>query len=315
MFMNIGLILIGLVALFAGGDILVRGAVTLARRLSISDALIGLTVVGFGTSMPELLVSLKAGLANQPAIAVGNAVGSNTANILLIGGITLLIAPFIPQSRALKRDVLVALAIAVLLFAVAMTGAISRLIATGLLLFLVAYLIYAYRDDSNDAATLKDGGAQPAISGKALGIAVVFVLAGFALLFAGADWLVDGAVAIARDLGVPEAVIGLTIVAVGTSLPELAASIAAAFRSRPDVAIGNIIGSNIFNIAAILGITSLIIPLTIEPAIAQVDIPLMAVVTMIFAAFLFLRKSLGWMTGTALLTVYATYTWYLYMVA
>lgn len=302
MITDIGLVGLGLALLFAGGDGLVRGAVSLAARLRVPPLLIGLTIVGFGTSMPELLVSLRAAMAGLPDIAVGNVVGSNTANILLILGLTMLIATMQTRIDGLGRDLAAMLVSAFALAIVAWTGALSLSIGFAFLAALVAYLVYsavAGRRATADEVDLTS--LSPAW------VALLLVAGGLAGLVFGADFLVDGATRIARTIGLSDAVIGLTVVAVGTSLPELATSVVAAFRRQPEIAIGNVVGSNIFNILGILGVTAILAPIPISQTMARFDIPVMLVVSLGLAGLLIAVPRVPRITGLALL---AAYFWY-----
>ncbi|MFN4170853.1 MAG: calcium/sodium antiporter [Pseudorhodobacter sp.] len=302
--MDYMLLLAGLVGLFLGGEALVRGSVGIARRMAIPPLLIGLTVVGFGTSTPELLVSVDAALRGVPDIALGNVVGSNIANILLIVGISALVWPIRVLGATLRRDTGVMVAAAVLLvpvFAMAQMGRIAGLV---LVAGLVAYLVWAYRQPGGDVA---DESGLPAPA--SLPVSVLWALGGLVALMLGARFLVDGAVSIARGYGISEAFIGLTIVAIGTSLPELATSLIAAFRRQSEIAIGNIIGSNIFNILGILGATALIAPIPVAARFLTFDLPVMIVVSLVLAALLLTRPVIGRGVGGAMLVAYLGYVW------
>ncbi|MCB1449555.1 MAG: calcium/sodium antiporter [Nitratireductor sp.] len=309
MMYDLALVVTGLLALLLGGEMLLRGAVDMATRLKLSQLVIGLTVVGFGTSMPELLVSVKAALSGQQGIAIGNVVGSNIANILLIGGIAALVHPPSAWDKSIKRDAIAMVAASFLLLALAMTGSISGLTAAVMLTGLCIYLAMAYHYGRIEP---EEGDTPPATVIRNSWIPVGLLLIGFAALFLGADWLVNGASGLARDFGVSEAVIGLTIVAVGTSLPELATSILAALRRNTDVALGNIVGSNIFNILGILGVTGIIAPLGIDDAFLMRHIPIMLGVTVLFGIVLVCARTLPRLAGLSMLTVYAAYSWSLY---
>jgi len=235
------LILGGFVLLLGGGEVLVRGAVGMAARLGLSPTVIGLTVVGFGTSMPELLTSLSAAVAGSPGIAVGNVVGSNIANVLLILGAAALLAP-VTGDRSLTRDLVAMAGASLLLLAVVLTGALGRLSGLALIAGLAVYLWLVFRSAPDDGAD----DLPPAPS--ALPLAISLFAGGLLVTVIGARLLVSGAVDIAGALGVPEVVIGLTIVAVGTSLPELVTSLIAARKGESGLALGNVIGSNIFNL-------------------------------------------------------------------
>ena len=294
----------GLVGLFFGGEALVRGSVGIARRMAIPPLLIGLTVVGFGTSTPELLVSVDAARRGVPDIALGNIVGSNIANILLIIGLSALVWPIKVSGATLRRDtsVMMVAAIALLpMFAMAQMGRDSGL---ALVAGLVGYLIWAYR---HPGEAIPQDAEIPAPTSTL--VSVLWVIGGLAALMAGARFLVDGAVNIARGYGISEAFIGLTIVAVGTSLPELATSLIAAFRRQSEIAIGNIVGSNIFNVLGILGVTALIAPIPVAPRFLTFDLPVMIAVSLVLTALLLTRLVIGRRVGVAMLAGYVVYVW------
>ena len=270
----------GLAALTFGGDFLVRGASDIAARFGVSPLLIGLTLVGFGTSTPELVTSLQAAFNNSPGIAVGNVVGSNIANILLILGITALIRPFPVGAAAFRRDGAMLVIASLMCLGVVLTGALSLTFGVVFVIVLLGYVLFSVVQERTaktaDAApeTVK---AKPSTAGFLKDSA--FVVAGLILVILGARWLVGGSITLAGILGVPDTVIGLTVVAVGTSLPELVTSMAAAWRGKGDLAFGNIIGSNIFNVLFILGATAIIKPIPVPPVIAAVDIWVMLAAT------------------------------------
>ena len=319
MLTDVGFIVVGLVLLIVGGDLLVRGAVRMAERLRLSPMLIGLTVVGMGTSTPELAASVQASLAGSPGIAVGNIVGSNIANILLILGVAILIAPFSVGARALWRDGGVGLiAGAALLLAGASVG-LSRLTGVLFLIAMVAYVYYAFRQE-------RSGGAHSAAYDRAAAMeeadialrpqtpprshpafAVLLLIAGLASIVGGGNILVTGAVGIAGLLGVSEAVIGLTIVAVGTSLPELVTSAMAAWRRQGDIALGNVLGSNIYNILFIGGLTGVIAPTTVPSSIMSFDLWLLIAVTVLVMGLAFTGARLSRREGATLVITYAAY--------
>ena len=300
--MSLFLIAVGLVLLVLGGDVLVRGAVGLATRLGVSPLMIGLTVVGFGTSMPELVTSLQATFAGAPGIALGNVIGSNTANILLILGLAALIRAFPVDRSAFRRDG-VAMALAALV-ALALTqfGGIGRLAGGALVGALAVYLVMAYRLERGPQAPETTEPAQGTLS-KSLFTA----LAGIALTIAGARLLVDGATDLARAWGVSEAVIGLTLVAIGTSLPELVTSVIAAVKGRSDIALGNVLGSNIYNILGILGITALARPIPVDPQIAGFDAWVMVAATLALLAMMRSGWRISRSEGALMLAAYAGY--------
>lgn len=299
--MNLILVAFGLIALLFGGDLLVRGAVGVARRFGVSPLVIGLTLVGFGTSAPELVTSLSAALAGSPAIALGNVVGSNIANILLILGVAALIRPVAAQMSALPREALWVGGSALLLAGLSLLGQIGTAAGAGLLALLGLYLWGAFRSSTPPDLDVDLSEPVDALPGS-----VLRLVGGLALTIGGAIALVDGATGIARAYGVPEAVIGLTLVAIGTSLPELATTVMAARRGQSDVALGNILGSGIFNILGILGTTALVVPLPIDTLITR-DIWIMVATTALLLGMLFWRAQISRATGAAFLLVYAGY--------
>ncbi|MFN4272244.1 MAG: calcium/sodium antiporter [Aliihoeflea sp.] len=297
-------VLLGLVGLFVGGEFLVRGSVAVARGFGISPLLIGLTVVGFGTSTPELLVSVDAALRGLPDIALGNVVGSNIANILLIVGVSALLWPITLNGNFPKRDLVTMLVAALLLLPLFTLGAVGRVAGMVLVGGLVIYLVLAFRGARGEQEVQPEyGAAMP------LWVAGGLVVVGLLALLVGARLLIDGAVAIARDFGLSEAFIGLTIVAVGTSLPELATSLVAALRRQSDIAIGNVVGSNIFNILGILGATAIIAPIPVAARFLAFDLPVMLVASLLLAGLLLFRWSLGRPVGLLMLVAYAAYVW------
>jgi cation:H+ antiporter len=331
--LDIGLLLGGLVLLVIGGELLVRGAVAVAERLGMSPLLIGLTLVGFGTSTPELVTSVQAALAQSPGIAVGNIVGSNIANILLILGLSALITPVVVQSNALRRDGALVVLTALLFVVISYTYLLDRItgvIFTGLL---VSYILYAYRQERTPATAsdghtsafekaeaydeLHDGPIRHQEQAKNLAerlgpfVPLLMALAGLAIVVVGGKLLVDGAIGLARSYGMSEAVIGLTIVAVGTSMPEFVTSVVAAIRKHGDVALGNIMGSSIYNILGIGGVTALISPTAVPTQIVSFDnlVMLAASLAMFLVAWSGYRIS-RW-EGAALLAGYISYVYVL----
>lgn len=293
----------GLAGLFFGGDWLVRGAIALSARLGLPAFLISLTVVGFGTSMPELLVSLRAAIANAPGIAIGNVVGSNIANILLIVGMAALIAPIRPATSKPGRDLVVMLVSATALVAMLQTGEIGLVFGAVMFFGLLAYLTVAYFQDRSNGNT----DAALSISPESYMKIGLLIIGGLSLLALGADLLVRGATIVATDFGVSNAVIGLTVVAVGTSLPELATSITAALKKQSDIAIGNVIGSNIFNILGILGITAMIREIPVADRFRDIDGWIMLATTALFFVLLWFGKTLGRVWGAGFLAAYGAY--------
>ncbi|WP_346795841.1 calcium/sodium antiporter [Halomonas sp. Bachu 37] len=304
-------LLAGIALLTLGGEALIRGAVAGARRMGVSPLLTGLVVVGFGTSAPELVVSIDAALRQQPDIAVGNIVGSNISNILLILGLSALICPMAVQPLALRRDGLVVVSASVLFIVLALAGSLGRLQAIVFLAGLIGYLVWAYISESRQPVPAAEMHASEAEEMTALptggGMIVLALVIGLGMLIGGSQLLLFGAIGIAQALGISEAVIGLTIVAVGTSLPEMAVSVIAALRRHADVAVGNILGSNIFNLLGILGISTLLQPLPIAERVAQFDQWVMLGAAGLLMLFLYTGMRLARGEGLLLLLGYAAY--------
>lgn len=309
------MILSGLALLFFGGEGLIKGAVSLARNFGLSKLLVSAVIVGFGTSMPEMTVSVGAALKGSSDIAIGNVVGSNIANILLIVGIAAILCPIFIAGPAVKRDTFVMLGASLALCGLAVAGMIG--FGAGLVMFasLLGYIFWSYRQDKKGGAETaqhieEDIEGEPHLSRMK---AAIYALGGLLLLMSGAYLLIEGAVSIARDFGISETVIGLTIVAVGTSLPELATSVVAALRRHSDVIIGNIVGSNIFNIIGILGVTAMISPISIGNQIATYDVWIMLGVATFLSIYLLRGLTIGRSAGIAMLLAYSGYTVWLYM--
>jgi cation:H+ antiporter len=275
--LNLAALFGGLALLVVGGEGLVQGSVALARRFSISPLVIGLTVVGFGTSSPELVVSVLAAIQGAPGLALGNVVGSNIANMLLILGIAAAMFPLTVHRNALRRDGLVMLAVTGAFFAIGMTGMVSMTHGAVMLAALALYMSVSVwwdrRPDTDEAAALHREEAEDIPVGPYRGWAVALaVLGGIAGLAAGAHFVVVGASAFANGMGISDEVIGLSIVAIGTSLPELAAAVAAARARHADVCVGNVIGSNIFNVLGIVGAAALAAPLPFSAGMIGFDL-------------------------------------------
>jgi cation:H+ antiporter len=294
------LFVLGLAGLFLGGEFLVRGASAIARRAGMSPLLIGLTIVGFGTSAPELLVSVQAALAGQPGIAIGNALGSSVANILLILGAAAVISPLLLPFGALWRNLGFMLLACAAIWVMLLDGTVSRLDGALLLAGLLAFLLTALRTSEPVTGT----GTAPLVP---VWQAAAMTLGGLVVLVIGARLLVDSATTIARTFGISEAVIGLTIVAVGTSLPELATSVIAALRRQTEIAVGNVVGSNIFNIFGILGVTALITPIPAEARFATLDMTWVAGTAIGLTLIAALAGGIPRLAGVALLAIYAAY--------
>jgi cation:H+ antiporter len=312
----------GLVLLLWGAEWLVRGASRLAAAGGISPLVIGLTVVSFGTSAPELAVSIQAGLAGQADVTVGNVVGSNIANVLLILGLSALVAPLVVAQQLVRLDVPLMIGVSFLLLFLARDGLLSRY--DGLLLFggvvlYTAFSIYQSRKENEEVQTeyQRAFGAGRERSYRAILINVGLLVVGLGLLVVGARWLVDGAVAFARLLGLSELLVGLTVVAAGTSLPELATSVVASLRGERDIAVGNVVGSNIFNILLVLGLSGFVAPggIPIASQAMQFDIPVMTAVAIACLPIFFTGYTIDRWEGALFLAYYVAYTAYLILSA
>ena len=300
----------GLVLLFFGGEALVRGAVSMARRLGVSPLVISLSVVALGTSAPEMVVALDAALDGHTDVAIGNVVGSNIANTLLILGVAGLIAPIVCDVSTIRRDGL-AVALASLVFvALAWVGELRAWSGAVLLLLLITYLGLSYwRDRRNAAAQRAHAEEVEEIGGRpmTLAVAALVSLTGLILLAFGAEFLVTGAVDIARHFGVSETVIGLTLVAFGTSLPELATCAIAAFHRHADVALGNILGSNMFNILGIMGVVTIVTPVPVPPQIMGFDVWFMLGASVLVLPLMLTGGRLNRLESTGLVALYLSY--------
>ena len=305
------LLVTGLVLLYFGAEWLIRGSASLAFRIGLSPLVIGLTIVGFGTSSPELLVSVRATLTNSPGMALGNVIGSNICNIALILGLSALIRPLKINSQLLKFDIPVMIGCSLLLMAVLYDKVVTRI--EGVLLFcgVLSYVGYNfYYAHRNRASSEPDSGGNDRKPVNVFSSLLLFS-AGLTMLIYGARLFVDGAVVLAEALSVSKAVIGLTIVAVGTSLPELATSVVASIKKEGDISTGNIVGSNIFNILCILGVTAIVHPLNSE-AISPVDVFVMAGLALLTYPLLKSDLTISRVEGLVFLAIYAGYTIYLF---
>jgi cation:H+ antiporter len=313
---------LGLVVLVVGAELLVRGASRLATGLGISPLVVGLTVVAFGTSAPELAVGVSSALAGQPDIALGNVVGSNIANILLVLGLAALVTPVVAGLRVVRREVPLMIAASGALWLIALGGQIDRL--EGALLFagIIAYTMFLVRSARRESAQVRsefaaEYQAPPGGAPRTIVLNLVLAVIGLVLLLLGADWIVSGATSMAAAMGIPEVVVGLTIVAVGTSLPEIATSVLAGVRGHRDIAVGNVVGSCLFNILMVLGATALVAPqpLAVSPSLLAVDLPLMFAAALACLPILYTKLQVDRLEGLLLLGFYVAYLAYLGLVA
>jgi cation:H+ antiporter len=318
--MTFAYLIAGLVLLVAGAEVLVRGAAKLAAQFGISPLVIGLTVVAFGTSAPETAVSVQAAFNGSGDIAIGNVLGSNIANVLLILGMTALVAPLVVSRQLIRLDVPIMIGASLVTFGLAWDGELSRIDGALLFTAVVVYtlfLVISSRRESKAAGAddefAKEFGLDEPAKPHAALINAGLVIAGLVLLVVGSNFLVEGAVALARALGLSELVIGLTVIAIGTSLPELATSIMAAFRGERDIAVGNIVGSNLFNLLCVLGLASLVSPqaISVSPNALAFDFPVMIAVAVACLPIFFAGYSINRWEGALFVAYYVAYTLYL----
>ena len=298
-----GAIIAGIWMLVLGGNWAINGAVAIAQRAKLSRMFIGATIIAFGTSVPELFTSVNANLQGFPGISLGNVVGSNIANILLVLGAAALVCTLAVKPGEVQRDLAIMLVATTILVAGMLYGIFTLWMGLAMFGLLVALVVWQYRNDQIDASEVED-------VDMGAGKAVLFVAGGIAALAVGSELLVQGAVTIGGVIGVPEAIIGMTAVAIGTSLPELTASIAAAIKRETNMMFGNIIGSNTFNILSIIGLTAILKPLPVDPAIADFDMWFLIAVTVGFAAMLMAGVRITKPIGIAFLAVFVAFTAY-----
>jgi cation:H+ antiporter len=314
--MTLLLLLAGLVLLTFGADVLVKGASSLAGSLGISPLVIGLTVVAFGTSAPEMSVSVSSAFKGSAEIAVGNVVGSNIFNVLFILGVSAMVASLMVQKQLVRFDIPIMIYGSLLVLLMSIDGQISRF--DGLLLFagIVAYTVFLIKEARREGVLVVEGGDDIAPP-QPLWKNIILIVVGLVMLVVGSQWLVDGAVEIAKYFGLSELVIGLTIVAAGTSLPELATSVMASLKGERDIAIGNIVGSNIFNIGAVLGLSGMIAPdgLPVAQSSLVVDIPVMILVAFACLPVFLANYTVTRSDGVAFLVCYVVYVLYVVLAA
>lgn len=312
----------GFAMLFIGGELLIRGASRVATALGLSPLVVGLTVVAFSTSAPELAVTLQSANAGQAEIALGNIIGSNIGNVLLILGVSALVAPLVVQQKLIQIDVPLMIAVSVGVWALAADGQVAAWEGAVLVAGIVAYTTFAIWHSRRTTPAIQAEyqaayGANPRAAQRQLALILASVVGGIGLLIWGASWLVDGAVRIARWLGLSELIIGLTIIAVGTSLPELVTSIIAALRNERDIAVGNVVGSNIFNLLSVLGLTALFAPsgVPVPTAALYFDFPVMVTVAAACLPVFFSGNAIARWEGVLFLGYYGAYLLYLVLAA
>ncbi|WP_372862133.1 calcium/sodium antiporter [Pseudoalteromonas sp.] len=308
---NLLFLLLGITLLTLGGEALIRSSLAIAKRFGLSPLLSGLIIVGFGTSMPEFVVSVEAALSGQADIAVGNVVGSNIGNILLILGLCALITPLTISALALKRDASVMLASSVIFCVLAFNHSIRFIDGLLLITLLFIYLIYTYQTEkkqqSAQALLHVDEANEVTVLPQSRLISSALLVTGLALLIIGSKVLLVGATGLAQSFGISEGLIGLTLVAVGTSLPELTVSVIAALRKHADVAVANILGSNIFNMLGILGISAILQPLPLSSRIINYDQWILLACSLLLLLFLYTGRRIARIEGALLLAAYASY--------
>ena len=313
MLLNIVMLIVGLFVLILGGDFLVRGASSIALRSHISPLVVGLTIVAFGTSAPELLISIKAALDGSPDMTMGNVVGSNICNLALVLGITALIGPISVQSDSIKIDWPVTMGSSLLLYFVVKEkeAVIDSFEGIVFLFLLIVYTVYIIRKSRKETKALRAAEETLDVPEASNNLAkdLIYIAGGCAGLYFGADWFVGGAKEMASFLGVSERVIGITVLALGTSLPELVTAIVASIKKETDLALGNLMGSNIFNILSILGITIIIQDIHVSEIIVQQDMTVMLGITLLILPLMLYKRRMSRFAGVVLLVTYVIYTY------
>ena len=311
---------LGLTVLVIGADVMVRGASRLAVSFGVSPLVVGLTVVAFGTSAPEMAVSVGSALNGNPDLAIGNVVGSNIANILLILGISALITPLLVDEQIIRQEIPIMIGASALLVVMALDGSIGRIEAAALFGLVVAYTVFLIVQSRRASKNVQDEFETEIPTSnwdRHWAVQVALIVVGLVMLVQGAGWLVDAAVAFARAFGVSDLVIGLTVVAVGTSMPEIATSIVAAIRGQRDIAVGNVVGSNVFNILAVLGVTGLVSSggLPVSDAARNFDLWVMLAVAFACLPIMISGREIARWEGGVFIAYYAIYTAWLVLQA
>jgi len=312
----------GLIILIIGADILVRGATHLAAAFGVSPLVIGLTIVAIGTASPEIAVSLKAAAVGQGDLTLGNVLGSNIFNILFILGITSMVAPIVIAEQLIRKDAPIMLGVSLVTFVLAQDGKLSSVDGLILTIGLIAYTIFAMKQSRKESMSVQAEYAQefaPKVpyTTRNIVIHILFIVVGLGLLVLGSNWLVESASQIAKSLGVSELVIGLTIVAIGTSLPEVATSVMAVLKKESDIAVGNAVGSNIFNLLGVLGIGAFFSPagITVSEQVLGFDFLVMIFVALVTLPIFYIDNRISRMEGGLLLVYYSLYIGYIILAA
>lgn len=314
MTVDILLLLLGFVALIGGGEFLVKGAVGIAAKARLSKLVIGMTVVSFGTSAPELIVSLHSASQGLPEIAIGNVLGSNIANIALVLGLTVIIFPMPVSRNSIRFDWPMMMLASVLFYLFALDLSIDRwegvVLFTLLILFIIFIIWNSRKDNSIELDDIDN--AEEVTNKINIWKHIVFLAIGLVGLFFGSNWLIKGATSIAESFGLSKHVIGITVIAFGTSVPELATSVVAAFKKETDISVGNLIGSNIFNIMIVLGLTGIIQPVGVEENVISWDLLWMLGIAMLLLPMMVFRRRIGRLSGVVLLVIYVSYIYSLF---
>ncbi len=310
MLTTIVLLIIGLIVLIVGGDYLVRGSSSIALRLHLSPLVVGLTIVAFGTSAPELLISIQSALKGSPDLVMGNVVGSNICNLALVLGLTAVINPVKVQINSIRFDWPMTMGASILLYLIVREGSIAAFEGILFLIIIISYLIFIIQQSRKETKANISAGDKdeiPEMPSKQIWKDLVFIAIGCVGLYFGSEWFVNSAKELALSIGVEERVVGLTVVALGTSLPELVTAAVASYKGQTDLALGNLMGSNIFNILSILGITSIIREIHVHIDILNKDIIWMLMITLMILPFMIMRREIGRVDGFILLLVYVVY--------
>jgi len=310
MLTTIVLLIIGLIVLIVGGDYLVRGSSSIALRLHLSPLVVGLTIVAFGTSAPELLISIQSALKGSPDLVMGNVVGSNICNLALVLGLTAVINPVKVQINSIRFDWPMTMGASILLYLIVREGSIVAFEGILFLIIIISYLIFIIQQSRKETKANISAGDKdeiPEMPSKQIWKDLVFIAIGCVGLYFGSEWFVNSAKELALSIGVEERVVGLTVVALGTSLPELVTAAVASYKGQTDLALGNLMGSNIFNILSILGITSIIREIHVHIDILNKDIIWMLMITLMILPFMIMRREIGRVDGFILLLVYVVY--------
>lgn len=320
MLINLSLVILGLAVLIAGGEFLVKGAIGIAAKARLSTLVIGMTVVSFGTSAPELLVSLKAAYMEVPEIAIGNVIGSNIANIALVLGLTVIIFPMPVRRNTIRFDWPMMFISGLLFFVFAFNLVIQRW--EGLILFLILIIFLTFlitnsrKRNKKTEKQLKEvieiSDAEKKSNKKNFFLSVLWVVFGLVGLYFGARWLIVGAKSMGEDMGLSKHVIAITVVAFGTSVPELVTSVVAAYKKQMDISVGNLIGSNIFNVLAVIGITAMVSPIAVDQEVVFWDMIWMLAIFVALLPMILIKRKVGWISGAILLITYVVYIYLLF---